>query len=140
MEHVYYPPTTREPGTFAARYVAYLIELPTEAIWEESIEHSDDGNATLILGTTAYATQLLEACRMVVFEDGPDLADDIRTLEHCQEVMNGVPTLVEGKLVTLYPDPRDNGWFDQGTFFNLGGYRRGAWTRWGRLLKGGSHG
>lgn len=133
MEYVPYPPTAREPGQFAVRYVAYLAGIPPSVIYPLGIDVSVQGNEHLLSCVTDVVRRLLDVCEEAT-NDSADLADDLRTLQHCDEVLNGVPTLVEGRLVTLYPDPRDNGWFDQGTFFNYHGYRQGAWHRLGHHL------
>jgi hypothetical protein len=136
-EHKHYPPTARESDWQEAAYVALLLGVPPSEIFPLWIDYTDNGNAHLVVAVMNIVDGLLRVCAWA--SDSPDLADDLRTLEYCKAVMCGTEHLVGNKVVRLYPDIRDNGYFGQGVFYNYHGYRRGAWTRWGRLLKGGSH-
>src|SRR5690606_9116298 len=139
MEYIPFPPTTRESDWQEAAYVALLLGIPPSVIFPLWIDYTNEGNAHLVACVKNIVDGLLKVCTGAA-SDSADLADDLRTLEYCREVIRGREHLVGNKLVRLYPDIRDNGYFGRGIFHNVHGYRRGAWTRWNHLLKGGRHG
>jgi len=139
MDYKHYPPTTRESDWPEATYVAWLLGVPPSAIFPLWTDCREEDNDHLLMAVMFIVDDLLRVCE-AGRSDATGWAADMRTLKHCYEVLNGVPTLVEGKLITLYPDLRDNGWYGQGIFYNFHEYHRGAWDRWSYLLKGGRYG
>ena len=138
-EHKHYPPTSRESDWQEAAYVAYLLGLPIKVPFPKWLNGDENDSAHLVVAVMAIVDDSIKVCE-AGRNDSISWAADMRTLKHCRDVMNGVPTVVDGESVTLFPDIRDNGWFGEGIFRNRHHYATGIWHRWGHKLPRGRYG